>query len=159
MIYSKQIERKSKKERLTVDEMAMADLMCLGYADTDAYLITHQDQKIYGEDYIRKQIAGIVSASEFMKYSDRRLRSMKRDSTRIIHEEEAWTGELPDKESVAREIWNIANSLPVGSKERAEVVTKYADLMQMKKDSVEEEDVVHYYLPLTCNKCTLYNKK
>ena len=35
---------------------------------------------------------------------------------------------------------------------------KLADLQQMKKDPVEEteDNTVHYYLPLTCHKCSLY---
>lgn len=38
-------------------------------------------------------------------------------------------------------------------------IAKYADLQQMKKDEVQEEDrTVHYYLPLSCRNCELYQK-
>jgi hypothetical protein len=39
---------------------------------------------------------------------------------------------------------------------------KIADLQQMKKDEIaDEENKVHFYLPLTCHQCQLYlkNKK
>ena len=162
MIYSKKIERQAKKEKLTVDDMSMADLMCLGYADADAYLITHQDQKIYGEDYIKKQITSIVVTPEFIKYTARRNRAMKQNSAKIEtgrfdgHDDDQ--EQLPDKEQLARELLSIARSLPSGSKERADIMMKYADLMQMKKDAIEEESTIHYYLPLSCDKCELYAK-
>ena len=158
MLYSKRIEKQAKKEKLTVDEMAMADLMLLGYADMDAYLITHQSQKVYGEEYITKQIRPIVISSEFLKYSERRSRAMKRDSTKIENEDTEDDGVLWDKEKIAQELLSSARALPVGSKERVDAMMKYADLLQMKKDAVEEEDVIHYYLPLSCHKCELYLK-
>lgn len=35
---------------------------------------------------------------------------------------------------------------------------KLADLQQMKRDPVDdtEDNTVHYYLPLSCHKCSLY---
>ena len=34
---------------------------------------------------------------------------------------------------------------------------KIADLQQMKKDeNTEEEETVHYYLPLQCYRCSLF---
>jgi hypothetical protein len=143
-------------DKEAVEAMAMADLMCLGYNETDAYLITHRDQRIFGDDFIRTKIANIVSTPEFIKYSEKRARAMKRDSAKIEEDPDDTSDQLPDKEKVARELWTIAKSLPVGSKERAEVASRYADLMQMKKDVVEEEDTIHYYLPLSCDKCELY---
>jgi hypothetical protein len=63
---------------------------------------------------------------------------------------------LPDKEQIAKELRAIALALPAASKERAEILVKYSDLLQMKKDEVKEEDTTHYYLPQTCDKCALY---
>ena len=42
-------------------------------------------------------------------------------------------------------------------KDRADVLMKIADLQQMKKDeNTEEEETVHYYLPLQCYRCSLF---
>ena len=43
-------------------------------------------------------------------------------------------------------------------KQKTEILMKLADLQQMKKDPVDEteDNTVHYYLPLTCYKCSLY---
>jgi phage portal protein BeeE len=158
--YSKRIERSAKKVKLTVDEMAMADLTCLGYSDMDAYLITHQDQKIRPDAHNEEQIKQIVTSPEFLSYVKSRKRAMLRASTKIENEGSPAeiTDALPDKDQVARELLAIINALPAASKERADVWVKYTDLLQMKKDEVKEEDTTHYYLPVTCDKCTLYQE-
>ena len=61
-----------------------------------------------------------------------------------------------DKDDVVREL-NFLIDQSKDPKLRSELLLKLANLQEMKKDIVEEEDTtVHYYLPLTCNKCSLY---
>ena len=61
-----------------------------------------------------------------------------------------------DKDDVIREL-NFLIDQSKDPKLRSELLLKLANLQEMKKDIVEEEDTtVHYYLPLTCNKCSLY---
>ena len=159
MLYSKRIERQAKKEKLTVDEKAMADLMQLGYSDADAYLITHQEKKLYPDEHVRKQIQVIVTSIEYIRYIEKQSRIEKRSSVSVAGDIESDDDfVLPSKEELAKEMYRVARKLPANSKERADVMMKFADLQQMKKESVEEEDVIHYYLPLTCNKCELYEK-
>ena len=64
---------------------------------------------------------------------------------------------LLTKEEVLQEALQSALSLPVNDKTRVEILMKYADLAQMKREEIKEEDsTIHYYLPLTCNNCSLY---
>ncbi len=45
-------------------------------------------------------------------------------------------------------------------KEKADVLMKIADLQQLKKDENKDEiKTVHYYLPLKCTQCELYQKR
>ena len=45
----------------------------------------------------------------------------------------------------------------LSSKDRISLLMKIADLQQMKKDeNTEEEETVHYYLPLQCYRCSLF---
>ena len=62
-----------------------------------------------------------------------------------------------EKEDIVREL-NILADITKDPKQKTEILMKLADLQQMKKDPVEEteDNTVHYYLPLTCHKCSLY---
>ncbi len=60
-----------------------------------------------------------------------------------------------DKDAV---LSGLEQTLPyLRGKDRADVLMKIADLQQMKKDeNTEEEETVHYYLPLQCYRCSLF---
>lgn len=67
-----------------------------------------------------------------------------------------------DKDDVVREL-NLLADQTKDPKQKTEILMRLADLQQMKKDPVEDEEdtTVHYYLPLSCHQCSLYiaNKK
>ena len=74
-----------------------------------------------------------------------------------LEEEEDVKVKLMTKEEILQQALQSALSLPVNDKNRVEILMKYADLAQLKKDQNEgEEQLIHYYLPLTCNNCSLY---
>lgn len=62
-----------------------------------------------------------------------------------------------DKDDVVREL-NLLADQAKDPKLKSELLLRLADLQQMKKDPVDEteDNTVHYYLPLTCHKCSLY---
>ena len=64
------------------------------------------------------------------------------------------------KEDVVAELNQLATSVKE-PKLKAEILLKLADLQQMKKEENKKEDTetIHYYLPLTCNNCELYQKQ
>lgn len=63
------------------------------------------------------------------------------------------------KEDVVAELNQLATSVKE-PKLKAEILLKLADLQQMKKEeSKEDMETIHYYLPLTCNNCGLYQKQ
>ena len=160
MTYSKEIDKLSAKSMMSAHDTAMADLMCIGYPEVDAFLITHQDMLACDKDYVRKQANKITQTTIFLRYFEARKNAIKRAASKVtdVEKEEIENTELPDKELIAKKVWSIVNGLPSKSKEAVEIMLKYADLMGLKKEEVAEADVVHYYLPLTCSKCELYNK-
>ena len=61
------------------------------------------------------------------------------------------------KEEVLQEALQTAMLLPKNDPKRVDVLMRFADLAQMKREEIkEEEQLIHYYLPLTCNNCSLY---
>ena len=65
------------------------------------------------------------------------------------------------RDRMVYELQRIAdNDATLRGKERADVLCKIADLLRLKEDEKKEEiRRVHYYLPLTCNRCALRAKK
>ena len=56
---------------------------------------------------------------------------------------------------------NILADATKDPKQKTEILMKLADLQQMKKDATKEEEdnTVHYYLPLNCRNCELFIKR
>ena len=53
---------------------------------------------------------------------------------------------------------NILADATKDPKQKTEILMKLADLQQMKKDTTKEEEdnTIHYYLPINCSSCELY---
>ena len=62
------------------------------------------------------------------------------------------------KENMLRDLFLARKKMVVGSKDWLDTNKMIADITRMKQEEVKTEDnTVHFYLPLTCNKCSLYN--
>lgn len=73
--------------------------------------------------------------------------------------EDATTRNFRKKEDVVAELNQLATSVKE-PKLKAEILLKLADLQQMKKEEViEEEETVHFYVPVSCHMCDLYNRE
>lgn len=54
----------------------------------------------------------------------------------------------------------IAELPYVTGKDRADLLMKIADLQRMKQEeNIAEDNTVHFYVPVTCHMCDLYNKE
>lgn len=157
MEVSRRTRSEAKKNKLDLEEMAMAELMLAGWPQKDAFCVCFKPAGTMPADYIVQRIQNICDSEPFIMYMRRREKIKRKGNSEEPEVEEEI--EMLDKEEVLRELLRSARSLPNGSKERAEILMKYADLQQMKKDKVEGEDTtVHYYLPLTCHMCELHEK-
>ena len=71
--------------------------------------------------------------------------------------EDDFTGKFRDKNEVLNAL--VATVKDLKGKDRADVLMKIADLQQMKKEeTIEEDNTVHFYLPISCKSCSLYMK-
>ena len=92
----------------------------------------------------------------FLPDNDSPKSKKKKKNTETEEEEKAGNVvQYRDKDAV---LSGLEQTLPyLRGKDRADVLMKIADLQQMKKDeNTEEEETVHYYLPLQCYRCSLF---
>ncbi|MDL2304409.1 hypothetical protein LJC72_03605 [Bacteroides sp. OttesenSCG-928-D19] len=82
----------------------------------------------------------------------------RRTLLRQKQEKESPREETRTKTDVIRELNRIADTAKT-PKEQIDALMKIAELERMKQDeSKDEKKTVHYYLPLTCDKCQLFNE-
>lgn len=155
MDFSKGYKSECRREAIEVQERVMADLMAIGYKSADAYVAAFGYQVNLSDDYLKGEMERIISKQNFNKYFNKSQHRIEKRMDKLHEEEEKI--ELIDKDQVLKEILALAYKLPKNDPKRIEMLMKYADLQQMKKDEVKDEDTtVHYYLPLSCYNCSLY---
>lgn len=160
MDYSKTVKSEIKKAKISIEEKIFADLMIAGWKDTDAYIAAFGYQVTLSDSYIKSQMRNIISDPNFSKYTNEASGKKERMEIENRKEEDITLEEalsLATKEETLKGLIIAKSRMKSGSKEWLDATKLIADLQQMKKDVVEEEDTtVHYYLPLTCNNCSLY---
>ena len=159
--YSRKFKTECSKAKLDPQVRAMAELMVQGWTPQDAYIAVGFNKPALSDEYNKQQIEKYITDSDFNVYMESRRKAIKRGilKTSVSQEEddEDIQVKLMSKEEILQQALKSALSLPVNDKNRVEILMKYADLAQMKKEEIQEEDTtIHYYLPLTCNNCSLY---
>lgn len=159
---SRKLQTECKKANLDIQERAMADLMVLGWTAQDAFIAAGFNKPMLSDEYNKQQLEILTTDAAFQKYLDARSKALKKGILKQYSDESEDDGEkeklkLMSKEDILQEALQSALSLPVTDKNRVEILMKYADLAQLKKESFDEEDTtIHYYLPLSCKQCSLY---
>ena len=160
MELSKQKQTEAKKLNVTIQYLAMADLMSIGYSEQDAYTIAFPENEALASqqnDSIRKSI---VESTKFKKLLDNRKQRVKDGVATPVELEDV---ELVGTEEVLKEILRSAKQQPVGSKERADLYAKYNDIKKENEQGTEDEtDAINFYFPAKCSQCPLlyaYNEE
>lgn len=159
--YSKKCQKEADKRKLSVEDMAMADLMALGWRDVDAFVVLGFYKSLLSDSYNEEQLEIKTKDDDFRAYYEKRKRAIERGTKTDIDgleaEEErkkslstmADSEKMPTKDELMRKMLDVAEMLPPNDPRRLDAYKAYGDFMQMKKDEVKEEDTtVHYYLPL-----------
>lgn len=160
--YSRKFKTECSKAKLDPQVRAMAELMVQGWTPQDAFIAVGFYKPALSDEYNKSQIEKYITDTDFNVYMESRRKAIKRGILKQYapdseEEEEVEKVKLLTKEEVLQEALRSALSLPVNDKNRVEILMKYSDLAQMKKEEIKEEDsTIHYYLPLTCNNCSLY---
>lgn len=169
MDYGKLIKRECAKLGITQQERAMADLIVSGWKETDAYVLCFGMNPAFSDAWHQKKIKEITGKPCYAQYLNDKFAAKAAeklaagkskedsDSTEISIED------MPDgfmsKEDVLKELLRTIASLPAKDPKRADVLMKYADLTQMKKDEVKEgNELTVFYLPQNCKQCELFIK-
>lgn len=157
MIFSQRINKEAEKYAIPAQTLVLADLMAIGYTANEAYNIAYAENASLSKQQnisIRDNITATVDFQMLLKDRTERIKSAT-PSTAPIEVKELYT-----KEEIASKLRTQIEQLPDGSKEKADVLMKYADLFAMKKEEkrAEEEDIIRVWIPLTCDICPFKKK-
>lgn len=172
MDFGKIIKRECVKLGITQQERAMADLIVSGWREADAYVLCFGMNPAYSDTWHKRKIEEITKKPGYVKYFNEKSAARvaiqaKTDeaiATTDKSEEQAdildnMTNGFMSKEDVMKELLRTIASLPAKDPKRADVLMKYADLTQMKKDETKEgNELTVFYLPQNCKQCELYIK-
>ena len=166
--FSKGLGSECRKTGSSIKEKAFADLLALGWKDKDAYLISGLYNPVYNLEINKKNMNTLLSDDkDFMDYLTSASRKIKRRQKESEKEDDISVDGISE-EDIASEL-SKENQLrkliaarkkydgKEGCKEWIDLTKMIADITQIKKDEIKEEDTtVHFYLPLSCNNCSLY---
>lgn len=161
MDYSRSIKSVVKKAKISIEEKIFADLMIVGWKEQDAYVAAFGYHMNYDENYVRTQMRNTVNNPYFVKYMESKGKTLNKESQPSSEDELSDEDVLSKatKEETLKDLLIAKSKMRFGSKEWLDATKLIADLQQMKKDIVEDEDTtIHYYLPLNCQTCGLYQK-
>ena len=157
MVYSKRVTDLQQIYQLTPDDVFFCMLVASGASRGEAYATIFRPQLAKDKPGINKLIRSFEdNRAAFLPDNDSPKSKKKKKSTETEEEEKAGNVvQYRDKDAV---LSGLEQTLPyLRGKDRADVLMKIADLQQMKKDeNTEEEETVHYYLPLQCYRCSLF---
>lgn len=161
MDYSRSIKSAIKKAKISIEEKMFADLMLSGWKDTDAYVAAFGYNINYSDEYEQTKMRNIINNPDFSKYMSAAGKKMEKQIKPVenpeLTDEEVLS--KATKEETLKDLLIAKSKMRFGSKEWLDATKLIADLQQMKKEIVEDEDTtIHYYLPLNCRNCELYIK-
>ena len=162
--------KECKKSKLrTPMHKVFCELVLAGWEKEDAYAFSGLWNPTYSTlmniqdmNHLLKEDAGVVS------YIDMRVKeqeALKKKAKRAAAEEEKAKTELAEidmttelsKEVQLKELLIAKGKHPVGSKEWLDIKKLIADLSKVKQDDLQDEDdLVHFYVPIQCHNCSLY---
>lgn len=145
------------------------ELVLAGWEKEDAYAFSGLWNSTYSVlmniqdmNHLLKEDPGVVSYID-MRVKEQEL--LKKKAKRAAAEEEKAKVEIAEidmttelsKETQLKELLLAKQKFPVGSKEWLDVKKMIADISRVKQDDIQdEEDIVHFYVPLQCHNCSLY---
>lgn len=159
ILYSAKTNKTARDHEMSVEEMAFIDLLAAGWDRRDAYLVAMRAGETWTPSALDKAAREICARAG----AKRRLKELRNVvSNGTVDAEDMTDEEVKDavsKENMLRDLVYARTKTKRGSKEWLDLNKMIADITRMKNDEIKTEDnTVHFYLPLTCNKCSLYNK-
>lgn len=154
MEFSARIRKEAKSYNVKPDWLVMADLRSIGYTDAEAYSIVHPEADMFGAGNAASLRDSIMKKAAFRDLVDARISLLRSGKAAATGDKSSI--DLISAEQVAKELLNTAMTLPEGTKERADILIKYADLVRKNTDVDVQKDSdngVRVYLPNKCYMC------
>lgn len=154
MELSARIKKEAERIGVPAETLLMADLMAIGYTDNEAYNIAYAANEHFSKKQNISIRENIISAPGYEDLVKERVTEIAEKIGRPMGAISGSTDQL-SKDEVAAQLRRQIELLPDGSKEKADVLMKYADLFAYKKEEPknEEEDIIRVWMPLTCDIC------
>lgn len=160
--------RECKKSKLqTPMHKVFCDLILAGWSKEDAYAFSGLWNNTYSNAMnIQDMNRTLADNKGIVPYIDSKAKEIENKKIRAKKEKmEIEMKAISDidmntelsKESQLKELLTAKALHPVGSKEWLDIKKMIADISRVKQDDLqEEEDVVHFFVPIQCHDCSLY---
>ena len=144
------MKKMAKQFGVPENQLVFADLLSIGYSESDAYTIAYPENTILSATQNKTIRESILKTPKFKAVLEARTESNNGSVTVTSSEE------LLDKNQIAQLIMQAAMNQPANSKERIEGLMKYSDLMGYKKeDAGDAKDTIMFAFPIKCYQCPL----
>lgn len=177
MVYkpSPQLKKLIATSKLSSNQVTMAILVAAGLSDADAYYlaglwqpllpnanntmeIERVKKLIYYQNFLtdmRGRMDGVdIFNTSRKKSAEENAQDVSSANVKKVTDEDVLA---LSKEGQLKMYLSIMNNTKKGSKEWFEASKRIDEIMQFKKEEIqEEEQYTHYYLPLSCKQCALY---
>jgi hypothetical protein len=161
--------KECKKYKLkTPMHKAFCDLIVAGWDKNDAYAFSGLWNHTYSTLMNQQDAQRLLEENTaIIEYIDTRIKEVKAEKKKAQKEAQAlerrgedveidMTSEL-SKEMQLKELLIAKQKHPVGSKEWLDIKKLIADISKVKQDELkDEEEFVHFYVPIQCHQCKLY---
>lgn len=142
---------KKDKSKLTEIEKFCLDAYLINKNVDLCYILSRKREPTATSENIHRLALLWLRSSHVKGYiADRQVLLNQASSNNMLGNKNRTKGELIEE-------LNALASSTSDPKTRTDILLKLADMAGMKKDEVKDEDnTVHYYLPLSCYQCELY---
>lgn len=158
------LRRLAKKFGLTPDQLAMADLVAVGWEPSDAWAMCVRLGLTWDRRALQAEIEKLVKSKEFQE----RVAKTKESLTQAQLEKFASDRDTikkrdlkkkTSKDALLQDLLAARENVKPGTLDYAKMTMQIADLTNAKKEeTVKEDTTIHFYAPLKCSSCELYNK-
>lgn len=163
--------KECKKNKLkTPMHKAFCDLILAGWNKEDAYGFSGLWNPTYSQIMNMQDMNHLLNEDKnIIKYITEKTKQQQELETKARQAEEntghkhtEQLGEIDmttelSKETQLKELLLAKQKFPVGSKEWLDVKKMIADISRVKQDDMQDDiEVVHFYVPLQCHDCALY---
>lgn len=150
---SPSFKKQAKKIGCTEEQIVLADLMSIGYSESDAFTIAYPENAALSAQQKKSIQESVLNSKKFQKVLEQRRDHIKSGVAIPIPVDEI---ELVDTEEVLKEILRSAKQQPSGSKERADLFAKYNDIKkESEMTNTVKDDSITFAFPVKCYQCPL----